>query len=95
MPTILVNFAALEEAGQKLKTLNDNLMRLTSDLEAAMRPIYATWDGATKEEYNVRNKEWDGATAELADAVALFSVTVQRVKEQYQATEAANVASVS
>jgi WXG100 family type VII secretion target len=95
MPLIQVNFPSLESAAADLNALFGRLTTQISDLEAAMRPVLASWDGAARDQYSVRHNEWTSATNELGDVISAFGKAVQESKQLHEATEAANVASLS
>jgi early secretory antigenic target protein ESAT-6 len=95
MTLIQVNYASLDDGALTLNGLNSKLNQLITDLETAMKPVLASWDGEAMTTYTQRKAEWDTATNELTGLVAQFGKAVDEANQHHQATEKKIVSSLS
>lgn len=88
---LVVNFGAMHAAGgtidAAIKTLNDQLGQLERDAS----PLVATWSGDAKEAYEVRQKTWRDAAAELSAMLVEIKKALEDSAHDYRSTEQRNV----
>jgi WXG100 family type VII secretion target len=87
MTLIQVNYASLDDGSMTLSELAGKLEQLLADLNSAMQPVLATWDGNAVQQYADRKAEWDGADNELSGLVGQFGKAVDEANQTHQTTE--------
>jgi len=85
--TLLVNFAALEEAGQQIQNAVNKLDQELGDLDSAASPLVATWSGEAKEAYYRRQKTWTDSANDLKTILQSIRHAVDEAKGHYHDTE--------
>lgn len=60
---ILVNFATISQASSDVRGTANNIRQQLDDLEAGVKKIAASWEGAAQEGYQARQREWDQRAA--------------------------------
>jgi len=88
---LVVNFAAMQTAGENIdtaiRTLNDQL----SQLERDVAPLIATWDGDAKAAYEARQRQWRSAAGELCAMLIEIKKALHESTLDYRDTEQRNV----
>ena len=62
------------------------------DLRRFLAPMVATWGGPRPQDYQVRQKQWDTAAADLAAVLGQIGVALGAANDGYQQAEHANAA---
>ena len=62
------------------------------DLRRFLAPMVATWQGAAAQDYQVRQKQWDTAAADLTAVLAQIGVALGAANDGYRQAEHANAA---
>lgn len=87
---ILVTFESISRASSDVantvRRTESNLEQLRSDLA----PMVATWEGGASTDYQVLQKRWDQAAADLKDTLQQISAHLMRSFDSYTATEQRN-----
>src|SRR5687767_12085540 len=88
---LVVNFAALQQAGadiqRALKTLDSQLGQLERDAA----PLVASWSGDAREAYGQRQARWRAASQDLQTMLRDIKVAVEDSAADYLNTEKRNV----
>jgi WXG100 family type VII secretion target len=88
---LIVNFGAMQAAGDNInaaiRSLNDQLGQLERDAA----PLVATWGGDAKDAYEVRQKTWRSAAAELSTMLVEIKKALTDSADGYRSTEDRNV----
>ncbi|MFF3867295.1 WXG100 family type VII secretion target [Micromonospora sp. NPDC001898] len=88
---LVVNFAALHQAGadiqRGLKTLDDQLGQLERDAA----PLVAGWDGEARQAYEQRQTRWRSASQDLQAMLRDIKLAVDDSASDYLDTEKRNV----
>jgi WXG100 family type VII secretion target len=92
MAEIKVTFGALESARTDVVGAATRISGRLDDLRRAVAPLVATWDGQAAEEYRGRQRQWDGAAADLAGVLSDIGRALGDAEAGYRATENANAA---
>ena len=85
--TMIVNFAALHQAGADIARALATVESRLSELEQAAAPLVQTWDGAAKQAYEARHRTWRAAAEDLARTLREIKVAVDESAADYAATE--------
>lgn len=84
---LLVNFNALSQACADItKAVN----KLTTDLEYLEdegKKLSGTWSGKAQEAYDIRQKQWQAASADLKSILIDIGAALERSTEDYRDTE--------
>ncbi|MEN3263592.1 WXG100 family type VII secretion target [Pseudonocardia sp.] len=92
MSEIKVTFGALEAARADV---GGTATRISGQLEERKRflaPMAATWEGQAAAEYQVTQRRWDTAAADLAAVLAQIGLALGTANESYRQVEQANAA---
>jgi WXG100 family type VII secretion target len=87
---LVVNFAALQQASADIQSALGALTNQLADLERDAAPLVATWDGAAREAYDVRQARWRNAAEDLSRILRDIKVAVDESAADYDHTERRN-----
>ncbi|MFG2142476.1 WXG100 family type VII secretion target [Streptomyces sp. NPDC048650] len=87
---ILVNFATIQQASQDVRGTANNIRQQLDDLEAGVKKIAASWEGAAQEGYQARQREWDQRAASLHSTLEAIAKALDQAAQNYQSTEHKN-----
>jgi WXG100 family type VII secretion target len=79
MPEIRVTFGELSAAQQNV-------------LRRFLAPLTAGWEGQAAQDYQLRQRQWDTAAADLTAVLAQIGVALGTANDNDQAVERANAA---
>jgi early secretory antigenic target protein ESAT-6 len=85
--TLLVNFAALQQAGHDIQKAVNTLTSQLDDLERAAGPLVHTWSGEAREAYAARQQKWRSASQDLQTILQNIKSAVDKSTEDYISTE--------
>jgi WXG100 family type VII secretion target len=88
--TLVVNFAALQQASGEIQGAVNRLSATLDGLERDAQPLIATWDGGAKEAYAQRQAKWRQAAAELAAILTDIKTALDESAADYLQTEQGN-----
>jgi WXG100 family type VII secretion target len=89
--TLIVNFAALQQASTDIQSALNALASQLAELERDAAPLVATWDGAAREAYDVRQARWRGAADDLSRILRDIKVALDESATDYHHTEQRNI----
>ena len=92
MGEIKVTFGALEAARTDVASTATRIAGRLDDLRRAVTPLAAAWQGQAAGEYQVRQRQWDAAAADLTRVLADVGRALGDAEAGYRATERANAA---
>ena len=92
MSEIKVTFGALEAARTDVASTATRITGRLDDLQRAVTPLAATWQGHAADEYQARQQQWDTAAADLTRVLAAIGRALGDAATGYRATEHANAA---
>jgi WXG100 family type VII secretion target len=84
---LLVNFAALEQAGADINNAINKLTTSLDNLAKDAAPLVSTWDGAAQEAYQARQAKWTAASQDLQHILQNIRAAVDQSREDYVNTE--------
>jgi WXG100 family type VII secretion target len=87
---LVVNFAALQQASADIQSALNALTSQIAELERDAAPLVATWDGAAREAYDVRQARWRAAADDLSRILRDIKVALDDSAVDYQQTEHRN-----
>lgn len=87
---LVVNFAALQQAGADIQNAINTMQQQLSDAESAAQPLVSTWEGAAQEAYQERQQKWRQASEELTNMLTQIKGAVEESAQEYQQTEQRN-----
>jgi 6 kDa early secretory antigenic target len=87
---ILVNFQTVSTASSDVRTTANNIKSQLDDLEASVKRVANTWEGAAQEGYQQKQRQWDQTAEHLHQVLMKISTALQNSADNYQATEKAN-----
>jgi early secretory antigenic target protein ESAT-6 len=87
---LVVNFGALQQASADIQSALGALTNQLADLERDAAPLVASWDGAAREAYDVRQARWRNAAEDLSRILRDIKVAVDESAADYQHTEQRN-----
>ena len=90
MSSVVVTFAALEQAAADIRALNARLADMQSGLKRDISPVTESWSGDAREGYLVQQASWDQNAQGLQDALNGIADGLMRAADAYRQTEASN-----
>jgi early secretory antigenic target protein ESAT-6 len=86
------SFSAADAASveQRIRQVARRMDGDLGDLRAELEDLAAGWSGQAADALRARLAEWDTEMTELTQALALIAEALQRIREAYSDTEAAN-----
>ncbi|OLT13552.1 hypothetical protein BJF78_21730 [Pseudonocardia sp. CNS-139] len=90
MAEIKVVFGALEAAQADVASTASRIAGRLADLERFVAPLAATWEGEAAAQYQVRQRQWDTAAADLAAVLSQIGVALGDAGARYRQTEKEN-----
>jgi early secretory antigenic target protein ESAT-6 len=87
---LVVNFAALQQAGADIQGALNALTNQLSELERDAAPLVATWDGAAREAYDARQARWRAAADDLSRILRDIKLALDESAADYLQTEQRN-----
>jgi WXG100 family type VII secretion target len=88
--SVLVTFAALAEAAQRIQQTSTSLNQKLSDLENQLKPVVSSWTGSASENYQVQQQKWNQAQTDLTNVLQAIGKAVEAAHDAYSQTEQAN-----
>lgn len=89
---IKVTFAALQTAQGDVTATAGRITTQLDDLKRLLAPMVTSWSGAASDDYQVKQRQWDAAAADLTAVLARIGVALGAANESYQQVENANAA---
>ena len=90
MTEIKVSFGELSNAQQCVVSTSRGMTAQLAELKGYLAPLVAGWSGQAAEDYQLRQRQWDGAAADLTAVLAQIGVAVGHANDGYQQVESAN-----
>ncbi|MEU0962029.1 WXG100 family type VII secretion target [Micromonospora aurantiaca] len=87
---LVVNFAALQQAGADIQRALSTLESQLGQLERDAAPLVASWDGEAREAYEVRQSRWRAASQDLQAMLRDIKLAVEDSATDYLDTEKRN-----
>ena len=87
---LVVNFAALQQAGADIQRALSTLESQRGQLERDAAPLVASWNGAAREAYEVRQSRWRAASQDLQAMLRDIKLAVEDSATDYLDTEKRN-----
>lgn len=87
---VLVTFAALAEAAQRIQQTSSSLNQKLSDLENQLKPVVSSWTGQASENYQVQQQKWNQAQTDLTNVLQAIGKAVEAAHDAYTQTEQTN-----
>ncbi|GAU70039.1 hypothetical protein SSP35_16_00340 [Streptomyces sp. NBRC 110611] len=87
---ILVNFSTISQASSDVRQTANRIRQQLDDLEAGVKKIAASWEGAAQEGYQARQREWDQRADHLHTTLEAIAKALDTAAQNYQATESKN-----
>jgi len=84
---LLVNFGALQSAGQDIQKALTELQSQLTQLEQDAAPLVATWQGEANEAYQQRQARWRQASGDLSEILRNIKLAVDDSAADYLDTE--------
>jgi WXG100 family type VII secretion target len=90
MSEIKVSFGELGNAQQSVASTARRMTAQLEDLKRYLAPMVATWTGEAARDYQVKQRQWDAAAADLTAVLTRIGLAVGQANDGYQQVEAAN-----
>ncbi|NED51672.1 WXG100 family type VII secretion target [Micromonospora aurantiaca] len=87
---LVVNFAALQQAGADIQRALSTLESQLGQLERDAAPLVASWNGEAREAYEVRQARWRAASQDLQAMLRDIKLAVADSATDYLDTEKRN-----
>ncbi|ADL43987.1 WXG100 family type VII secretion target [Micromonospora aurantiaca (nom. illeg.)] len=87
---LVVNFAALQQAGADIQRALSTLESQLGQLERDAAPLVASWNGEAREAYEVRQSRWRAASQDLQAMLRDIKLAVEDSATDYLDTEKRN-----
>lgn len=90
MAEIMVTFGEIAAAQHNVASTSQRMTAQLEDLKRFLAPMVASWTGQAAEDYQVRQRQWDTAAADLTAVLSQIGVALGHANEGYQQVERAN-----
>lgn len=90
MSEIKVTFGELSAAQQSVASTSQRISGQLDELKRYLAPLAATWEGQAAQDYQVKQRQWDAAAADLTAVLAQIGVALGSANDNYQLVEQAN-----
>ncbi|MFI7210675.1 WXG100 family type VII secretion target [Micromonospora maritima] len=87
---LVVNFAALQQAGADIQRALTTLESQLGQLERDAAPMVASWNGEAREAYEQRQARWRAASQDLQTMLRDIKLAVEDSAADYLDTEKRN-----
>jgi ESAT-6 family protein len=87
---LVVKFPALQQASADIHKALTTLQTQLDQLERDAAPLVASWDGAAKQAYEVRQSRWRAASQDLQAILRDIKLAVDESAADYLNTEKKN-----
>ncbi|KAB1914730.1 WXG100 family type VII secretion target [Micromonospora sp. AMSO31t] len=88
---LVVNFAALQQAGADIQRALTTLESQLGQLERDAAPLVGSWSGEAREAYEQRQARWRAASQDLQTMLRDIKLAVEDSAADYLDTEKRNV----
>jgi 6 kDa early secretory antigenic target len=92
MSEIKVSFGALEAARADVSGTAARISGQLGDLKGFLAPLVGGWEGQAATEYQVKQRQWDTAAADLAGVLGQIGVALGVANDSYRQVEHVNAA---
>ncbi len=90
MSEIKVTFGELSAAQQSVATTSQRISGQLDELKRYLAPLAATWEGQAAQDYQLKQRQWDTAAADLTAVLAQIGVALGSANDNYRLVEQAN-----
>jgi WXG100 family type VII secretion target len=90
MSMIKVTFGELAGAQANLSGAAGRMTSQLDDLKRYLAPMVSTWEGQAAQDYQMAQRKWDTAAADLNAVLAQIGVAVGAANDSYQQVERRN-----
>ncbi|MFI5835104.1 MULTISPECIES: WXG100 family type VII secretion target [Micromonospora] len=87
---LVVNFAALQQAGADIQRALTTLESQLAQLERDAAPLVASWNGEAREAYEQRQSRWRAASQDMQAMLRDIKLAVEDSAADYLDTEKRN-----
>ncbi|MGC4886336.1 WXG100 family type VII secretion target [Micromonospora sp. DT227] len=87
---LVVNFAALQQAGADIQRALTTLESQLGQLERDAAPLVASWNGEAREAYEQRQSRWRAASQDMQAMLRDIKLAVEESAADYLDTEKRN-----
>ncbi|MEJ3653954.1 WXG100 family type VII secretion target [Actinomycetes bacterium KLBMP 9759] len=89
-PEIKVTFSALAAAQADVSATAGRIAGQLEELKRFLAPMVATWQGQAADDYQLKQRKWDTAAADLAAVLGQIGVRLGAANDGYQQAELVN-----
>lgn len=82
MGEMLFTFGAVQQAQSDVHNTANRLNQQLEDLKQFLRPLVASWTGSAAEAYQVQQRNWDQAAADLQQVLSQIATALQSTHDQ-------------
>lgn len=87
---VLVNFPAMRQGVDDVHAGWNNINAQLDDLRAYLAPMRNTWTGAAREAYDLEQRKWDAAAADLTQILNRIGASLQTAHDDFSTGETRN-----
>lgn len=84
---IYVNYGHVTNVEEALQDADKAINMVLTELEDAVQPLRATWDGASEEAYKYIMSVWQSNTADMQNILAKYNTTLSEMSYNYGNTD--------
>lgn len=86
------DFGSLDRTQGHLVTTVGQVNGALDELRGFLKPLVASWEGEASASYQVLQKKWDAAAADLNSVLQRIGAALAETNSDFRATEKANAA---
>lgn len=91
MAEVKVTFAELQNTAATISSSATQVGQQLENLKQQVAKVTAGYEGAAKEAYAEKQRQWDTAAADLQAVLSSIGIAVRDAADAYQSAEQANV----
>jgi WXG100 family type VII secretion target len=87
---IRIPFGDIEQASSRTSQTSQELNTILNSLKAEVANLLNTWKGKTSSDYGTYQDQWNKAQSDLTTILSDVSTTLNKIAQNYRATEKGN-----
>jgi WXG100 family type VII secretion target len=84
---IFVNYGGVNDVEDVLQDCTNAVSRIIDEIQSAVSPMVATWEGSSQEAYGQVQTKWNADTQDMQSLLSQYAPTLDEMKVNYGTTD--------